>query len=302
MAVRSPLRYPGGKHKALPQILPLVPNGIEDWREPFFGGGSVTLGYLQSGRQRPKRLLVGDLAPEIYAFWHGTQSNPEGVVAEVKSMYLEYNKSYNPETYNENDVGLVEQVIAEGKALFDFLKKADCTGKSWEWRAARLFLINRISFSGMGDSGSLSKDQYREFRLEHCDRLKEAATVLQGIEIRNCSYEEVLFDPITDPSKTFAFLDPPYYTQEGSKLYGRDGDTHTGFPHEKFAKDCIGLPYKWLITLDDNPYIRKLYRSQYVKPFELTYTLAGKTSEDALAGEELFIANYELDEELGFDE
>ena len=38
---KSPLRYPGGKSRALKQILPLIPMSISEFREPFVGGGSV---------------------------------------------------------------------------------------------------------------------------------------------------------------------------------------------------------------------------------------------------------------------
>lgn len=38
---KSPLRYPGGKSRALKQILPHVPLNISEFREPFVGGGSV---------------------------------------------------------------------------------------------------------------------------------------------------------------------------------------------------------------------------------------------------------------------
>ena len=38
---KSPLRYPGGKSRALKQILPLIPVNMTEFREPFVGGGSV---------------------------------------------------------------------------------------------------------------------------------------------------------------------------------------------------------------------------------------------------------------------
>lgn len=298
--IRSCLRYPGGKFKALSQIMPLIPYDIEDWREPFFGGGSVTIGYLQSGRKRPKRIIVGDLATEVYVFWSEIQAHTNQVIEEVKNIYYTYNKSYNNESYNENDRGLDEQVLNEATELFKFLKTVECENRSKEWRAARLFLINHISFSAMGDSGTLSFDQYKEFSMEYCKRITETSRILDGVEIRHCSYAEILFDDVKNKDKTFAFMDPPYYSQEGSKLYGRDGDMHTGFMHEDLAKDCDKIKYKWLMTYDDCFYIRRLYKNKYIKPFEISYTLAGKTSEDALAGEELFIANYELQHEGSF--
>jgi DNA adenine methylase len=39
--IKSPLRYPGGKSRAVSQILPHIPLNIREYREPFVGGGSV---------------------------------------------------------------------------------------------------------------------------------------------------------------------------------------------------------------------------------------------------------------------
>ena len=45
--IKSPLRYPGGKQKALGQIIPHLPENIGEYREPFIGGGSVFLAMKQ---------------------------------------------------------------------------------------------------------------------------------------------------------------------------------------------------------------------------------------------------------------
>jgi len=44
--VKSPLRYPGGKSRALKHILPIIPK-FDEFREPFLGGGSVFLALKQ---------------------------------------------------------------------------------------------------------------------------------------------------------------------------------------------------------------------------------------------------------------
>ena len=44
--IKSPLRYPGGKSRALKQILPIVPE-FKEFREPFVGGGSVFFALKQ---------------------------------------------------------------------------------------------------------------------------------------------------------------------------------------------------------------------------------------------------------------
>jgi len=39
-----PLQYPGGKTKAINKVLKdIIPDDYEEFREPFIGGGSVTI-------------------------------------------------------------------------------------------------------------------------------------------------------------------------------------------------------------------------------------------------------------------
>ena len=125
--------------------------------------------------------------------------------------------------------------------------------------------------------------------------------LLQNIEIINAPFQETMKDVNVDSS--FIFLDPPYVNQEKSCLYGRNGDTHKGFPHKEFANFCKSVKAKWLITYDDSVVVRKLFRDRnlFIRPFTMTYTLAGDTDEDALAGEELFIANYDITEKKSYD-
>lgn len=39
--IKSPLNYTGGKYKLLPQILPLFPEGIDNFYDLFTGGANV---------------------------------------------------------------------------------------------------------------------------------------------------------------------------------------------------------------------------------------------------------------------
>lgn len=305
MAIRPALSYPGGKWKALPQILPLIPENIEHWYESFFGGGSVTLGYMQSNKCSAKTFTVCEISPEIWAFWQGVKES----AAEAAYIAKEWFKRDAPTQIRlstmdptDPDYEKVEtQAIAEGEALWKQLTTIDCSQLTLAQRAARTFIVNKISFSGMGDSGSMSKDQFKDFRLEKADRMIELQPLLQKIEIRMVSFEELIEEASTRPETSFMFLDPPYIAQEKSGLYGKDGDTHHGFPHEKLAKMCKEAKFPWLMTLDDSVKARKLYRGMYIRPFRIPYTLAGKTAEDALAGEEIFIANYNILPDNSYD-
>ena len=54
------------------------------------------------------------------------------------------------------------------------------------------------------------------------------------------------------------FLDPPYYLEKKSKLYGVNGDLHEAFKHKKLAK-LLKKRIGWIMTYNDCEYIRELY-------------------------------------------
>jgi len=305
MAIRSLLRYPGGKGKAMPFLLDKMPDDIKDWREPFFGGGSVTIGFLQSPKSKNcERFVVGDLYPEVYSFWQGVKTEPEAVIEQVYK-YMQQFMPHQAEggaiftaTKDKTDP-LVAQAIEEGKAFWNWGKSIDKNTLSLVERAARFFIVNRTSFSGMGDAGSMTNDQLFDFKPSDIEKAREMSKLLAPVEILNASFE-VTMAGVDDKSNGFVFLDPPYYQQSsqgtGSGMYGGTGkeSTHNNFPHEKLRDLLLATKSKWLMTYDDSIAVRKWYDSEGIdiSEFHLTYTMAGKTAMDALAGEELLISNY----------
>lgn len=297
--IKPVISYPGAKWKAWSQIKPLIPRDIEDWREPFFGGGSISLLIAEDLEFNLKRMVVGDLAPEVWAFWTGCRDHAEEVTEICKTMFKEHCPT-QLELAEISEVSpqyerMYNKAIDEGREFWKWSQDNDNIAKmSIPERAARFFLVNRISFSGMGDAGSISKENFIAFRLHIVSRILEAQPLLQRMEIKNCSFEETMAD--VDRDKTFIFLDPPYYNQMSSGLYGKGGSTHHGFPHEHFAEFTKNTGCRWLITYDDSIKVRKMFKGSNIREFKLTYTMAGKQAEDALAGEELFIANYDISE------
>lgn len=330
------ISYPGAKWRFYPYMVEYFPTDMEVFIEPFLGGGSVTLSVADDPRfTKLERMIAGDLAPEQWAFWTGVKENPSDVMAIAEKWFRERcphqiemrdsgidgteMRKYSsgelqiPTGDTTGDVErainlkqaveLYEEAIKEGVEFWKWAEAVDCSTLSIPERAARIFLVNKISFSGMGDSGSLSKDQFCDFRLDKIEAIAKASPLLKRVEIYNVSFEDTMKYANDNPEHSFIFLDPPYYKQEGSGLYGRNGDTHRGFPHDKFAEVTKNTPCKWFITYDDSVKVRRMFRGKtalgdkcYIVPFTIPggYTMAGKTAEDALAGEEVFIANYDI--------
>jgi DNA adenine methylase len=267
---KSPLRYPGGKQKAIPQIATFVPKKFKEFREPFVGGGSVLFYILQKYPKLP--CWANDLNPELYHFWSQVKTNLPELVGQVSR---------------------IKQESKDGRTLFDALASAETSTMSSLERAVRFFVLNRITFSGTIESGGYSNSSFEgRFTESSIQRLSELNGCLNNTRITNSDYSVLLQEPGED---VLIFLDPPYLSKTHSKLYGRKGDLHTCFDHYRFAQLMVECQHKWLITYDDCEEVRQNFAFAHIYEWELQYGMNNYMQGKAEKGKELFISNYSIE-------
>jgi DNA adenine methylase len=264
--IKSPIRYPGAKGRAIHQIAPLIPDGFTEYREPFLGGGSVFLYVRQTYPGR--KYWINDLNYQLYNFWAMLQKDTDSVVEQISDWKDEYE---------------------HGKRLFRYLKHEIYRFDDVELASA-YFVLKTIGFSGF--TRGYSEDNFKKsFTEERIMRLKDIGMLLQGVRITNLDYEKLVIrdgENGKDKEDVFIFLDPPYYNVKWDELYGtRDRNLHAAFDHYRFAKVMKSCEHKWLITYDDSKTVRRLFDWANIIPWRLTYT-----SRKVKTGEELFISNY----------
>ena len=120
--------------------------------------------------------------------------------------------------------------------------------------AAWYFVINRCSFSGATLSGGFSQ-QAAEKRFTESSITRVNNLDLSKTEIHNEDFTTFL---TKDYENGLIFLDPPYYLQKASKLYGKNGDLHETFDHNGLAK-ILKTKNHWILCYNDCSYIRELY-------------------------------------------
>ena len=272
---KSPLRYPGGKSRALKQILPHVPLNISEFREPFVGGGSVFFAIRSLFQDRIKSYWINDLNYDLYCFWKEVRDSAPNLVATLREIHT---------------------TTTDGRALFEKLTQAkDHLNQNRNalcefQRAVRFFVLNRITFSGIVDSGGYSQSAYeKRFTDSSIERVKNISPYLAGTKITNGDYTEALCQ---DGEDVFIFLDPPYWKATESKLYGVRGTLHSAFDHARFAENMRKCQHKWLITYDDSPVIRELFAFAEIQEWTLQYGMNNYRKTSAAKGDELFIKNY----------
>lgn len=260
---KSPLRYPGGKTRAC-KILDKIfneyfnNNEFEYILSPFFGGGSFEF-YLQN--KYNFKLIVNDKFTPLYNFWKQIKLDKEILYTELnkienvsKDLFIEYRKTI----MNLND-NILQQSI-------------------------QFFVINRCSFSGSTLSGGFSKESSnKRFTKSSIDKIKKLD--LTNVELYNEDFEDFINNNMHN-NNTLLFLDPPYYLEKKSKLYGDNGNMHNDFNHIQLF-NVVNTKNNWILTYNNCNFIRNLYKDYLILDAEWSYSM-NKTKKSS----EIIIISY----------
>lgn len=236
LEMAGPLSYIGGKNRLAKPVIELFPKHTT-YVEAFAGGAQVFF------RKEPSAVeVLNDLDGEIVNFFRVCQQHYEELL-----RYFRF--------------------VVVSRTWFDLLKATDPRALTDIQRAARYLYILRNSFASLVRNPVYHRNvvQPPSFNLESLPELIENAHKrLQRVQIECAPYEEVVrrFDRPT----TLFYLDPPYW---GRKLYRHnfnEGD------FVKLAAELKKIRGRFILSLNDVPEVRKLFRVFRIRSVELHYT------------------------------
>jgi len=217
---KSPLRYPGGKARAVSILLHLIPGDIDLLVSPFLGGGSLEIAVAHLG----VRVIGFDIFDPLVVFWQELLTNPTQLADKVQE-YFPLDKKY-------------------------FYDLQDTYPSTRLEIAAQFFVLNRASFSGATMSGGMSPGHPR-FTQSSIDYLRNFR--LPNLVVQKQDFHLTLFYE----KDSFLYLDPPYLIE--SKLYGRKGNTHKDFDHDGLWR-LLQKRDNWILSYNNCDEIKEMYK------------------------------------------
>jgi DNA adenine methylase len=220
-------------------------------------------------------IWVNDLYEPLVNFWKEIQHSGEELCTTLTDLKLKYP---NPDSAKE--------LFLESKEIINSQDKSKLE------RAVAFYVVNKCSFSGLTESSSFSAQASdSNFSMRGIEKLTGYQEIIQDWKITNLSYEDLL----TDWKNTFIYLDPPYDIKDN--LYGKKGDMHKKFDHDKFAKDCDDHTADMMISYNSSQLIKNRFKNWNAVEFDLTYTMrsVGDYMSDQQTRKELLLLNYGIE-------
>ena len=276
--LNTPIRYPGGKSKAVKKLYEYMPlmNKYTEWREPFLGGGSMSI--EMSKRYPDMKIWVNDLYPALFTFWTVLQSDGENMCEKLIQMKSE---CYTPDA--------AKKMLGEQKEIIN-----DDTSSEFD-KAVAWYFANRNSFSGLTETGTFSvQANEMSFTINIINKLPHYQKLIQNWKFTNGSYDVLLQDISPD---IFVYLDPPYEISD-STLYGKNGSMHKKFDHDEFAKNCNECSMDMMISYNADQSIKDRFQGWNEIEFDHTYSMrsVGKYMENQKERKELVLTNYSIEQ------
>jgi DNA adenine methylase len=247
--------WAGGKNKMIKNYLPILPEKVTVYSEPFFGGGAMYL-YVQE-RYKPEKAYINDTNEGIIEIYKSIKNNLEEFI----------------DILNKFDQKYIPMDIKSRKVFYYEVRKRhayDYTNWSKVRESATLYFLMKTGFNGIWQ---INKNTNNRFgtpsgllnQKESCfdfDNIRKWNQLLQNTEIicgdwKNC------------PTGDFTFMDPPY--RDSFTTYGTGwGDTECD-DLVKTAQNINGLVF--LCNRDDGSDFFELRKGSFqIHKFPITYT------------------------------
>lgn len=253
--VATPWRYPGGKSKLAPRVAELINELVAAGRltpgqiriaEPFAGGAGVSCNLLLD--ERVDYVNLNDVDRGVSGFWAIALRYPNVFIEKIKS---------------------VELSVEEWERQRELYRNGNCLEAGFA-----AFFLNRVNYSGILsanpigglDQSGKNKIDARFNREELIKKIEALSVKRNRVGVTAQSFQH--FIPAFDKTPTLLYVDPPYWKQ-GDKLY----PCYMKRADHVLLRDLLAkLESPWLLSYDDVPEIRELYRDFQIEKVDVRYS------------------------------
>jgi len=203
------LKWVGGKRQLLDAIIPMLPQKISAYCEPFVGGGALFYDL------QPETAYINDINGELIRIYEVIKNDVESLISALQEFKNEADYYYAVRDWDRDK---------EKYSILSDVKKA-----------ARILYLNKTCYNGLfrvNSAGEFNSPfgYYRNPNIINAPTLRAVSSYLNAatVHFSSIDYEDVLK---ILPYETFVYLDPPYDPVS-------DTSSFTGYAKGGFTRDA----------------------------------------------------------------
>ena len=238
------LKWAGGKGQLLPALLERSPRRIDNYFEPFLGGGALFFALASDPDRAPRRAVLNDANRELVTTYEVVRDHVEALSARLRDLEARYLAADD-----------------ETRAALYYAVREEAPTAPLEV-AARLIFLNKTCFNGLFRVNrrgrfNVPHGRYAKPRIFDCDALLGASRALQSADLLSGDFEAACADARTGD---FIYLDPPFHPLSKTSSFTGYTEGEFGRPEQLRLKRCIDAlsdrevavmlsnsPHEWIV-------------------------------------------------------
>ncbi|MAZ55200.1 MAG: hypothetical protein CMP55_05295 [Flavobacteriales bacterium] len=234
------LKWVGGKTQIIDTVISNFPVEMNNYHEPFLGGGSVLLTLLTSIKNEIIKvngnIYAYDLNESLIYTYKNIQTQHNDVYNKLQEIITEFNKCGNGEV-NRKPENLEQAKKAKENYYYWIRSKYNnlcLTDKKSTLCTAMFIFLNKTCFRGVfreGPNGfNVPYGHYKNPEIINKEHLEEVHQLIQNVTFECCDFNSSLSKV---KSNDFIYLDPPYAPNTDTSFVGYTKDGFDIDQHNK---------------------------------------------------------------------
>lgn len=228
------LKWVGGKQQIINAVVSKIPKEMENYHEPFLGGGSVLFAVLslqKSGALTIKnKIYAYDFNSDLINVYNHIKNNKDNLFSFIQKYINEYHTLTGTEV-NRNPTTEEEAKTSKESYYYWIRKKYNKIEKNTIECSALFMFINKTCFRGMyreGPNGfNVPYGHYKKTPTIITEReLNEISNLIKDVEFIHSDFRDTIKNI---KSSDFVYFDPPYAPENKNSFVGYMAD---GFSFE----------------------------------------------------------------------
>jgi DNA adenine methylase len=236
------LKWVGGKTQIMDHILSRIPKNINNYHEPFLGGGSVLFAVLSLQKQNKitirNKIRAYDANYTLIHVYKHIQTNKD----ELYKMVLRYLNEYDGITgtlVNRKPISIAEAKTSKESYYYWIRHMFNHIQKDTVECAALFIVINKTCFRGMyreGPNGfNVPYGHYKKTpSIVSKSQLDHISELIKNVEFIHCDFTDSIKLAVCGD---FVYLDPPYAPENSKSFVGYVAAGFSIETHEKLFKE-----------------------------------------------------------------